>query len=473
MGLRLVPRAALSALLAGAVGGCMLDSGNPPPAPPLPAAIENTAPGGAPIWPAADWWTRFNVGELDALIEAAQAANPDLGAATARVRQADAQVRVVGGNLIPQLDLSADATRSRAARAPGSTTTPRVRTNLGASLSASYEIDFWGRNLSQVRAAEATAEAVRFERQTIALTVVTGVANAYFQITAFRERLRIARDNLANAERVLAAIQARVQVGTATALDLAQQQGIVAQQRANIPPLEQQLRQTANALAILAGRLPEGFATRPAPIERIAIPAVAPGLPSDLLLRRPDVQALEAQLAAADADISAARAAFFPSIVLTGQAGLQTAALASLFTPGAGFFSLGVNILQPLLQIFTLRAALDQNRARYAELLENYRGIVLLAFGDVEDSLIAVQQTAETERRQQEVVAVAQRAYQIAQARLREGTVDIVTVLTTQQTLFQALDARVQARLARLLAAVSLYKALGGGWTNPAPRPRR
>ncbi len=459
------------ALTVALLAGCSLASNNPPVTAPVPAAFETSAPAAAALWPARDWWTAFQVPELDALIGAAEQANPDLGAAAARVAQADAQVRIAGNTLIPSLDLGGDVTRSRPSEATsssGSTRSIGARTTYSTSLSASYEIDFWGKNRAQLSSAEASALAARFDRQTVALSVVSSLANSFFQIVALQERLTIAQGNLANAEQVLRAIRARLEVGTATALDLAQQESVVAQQRAVIPNLRQQLRQTVNAVAILLGRPPEGFTVAGGSLMGLTIPAVAPGLPSELLTRRPDVQLAEAQLAAADADVVAARASLFPSVQLTGQGGFQSAALGMLLTPGAGFFSLGAGLMQPLLGLFSLQADLDRNRARYIELLEGYRKAVISSFADVENALVAVEQTAESERLQQDVVTVAERAYLIAQARLREGTVDIITVLNTQQTLFQALDARAQARLARLQAAVGLYRALGGGWTAAA-----
>jgi NodT family efflux transporter outer membrane factor (OMF) lipoprotein len=467
------PRAIRAGFLAGTVGlglsGCTLDSGNPPLSPPLPQAFEAPAPAGAPVWPAPEWWSGFNSRELNALVADAQRANPDLGAAAARVAQADAQVRIAGATLIPIIDLTADVSRSRSAQLGGN----RSRTSYNTTLSASYEIDFWGRNRAQLQSAQAIALASRFDQQTVAISILASVANSYFLIVGLQDRLRIAQENVASAEQVLAAIRARLAVGTATALSVAQQESIVAQQRAVIPALQQQLRQTANAVAILTGRLPEGFAVRGGSFDDLSIPPVAPGLPPELLTRRPDVQSAEAQLAAANADIVAARAAFFPRVTLGLDAGFQSQALASIFGPGGSLYSVGIGAAQPLLQIYGLQGTLDQRRGQYAELLENYRKSVISAFGDVENALVATQQTAESVRLQGEVVDVARRAYVISQAQLRAGTVDIINVLTTQQTLFQALDAQAQARLARLQAAVGLFQAMGGGWTasSMAARP--
>jgi outer membrane protein TolC len=191
---------------------------------------------------------------------------------------------------------------------------------------------------------------------------------------------------------------------------------------------------------------------------------VTPGLPSDLLTQRPDIREAESNLAAANANVYAARAAFLPSIQLTGQDGFQSAVFHSLFNPQAAFFSLAAGLTQPIFDGGTLLGNLEQQKGRREELLQNYRKAVISGFADVDSALVAVKQQAEFERLQSQVVAASRRAFNIAETRLREGTVDLVTVLQTQQTLFQAVDALVQARLARLQAIVSLYQALGGGW---------
>jgi len=199
-------------------------------------------------------------------------------------------------------------------------------------------------------------------------------------------------------------------------------------------------------------------------MQRLALPRVTPGLPSDLLTQRPDIREAELNLAAANANVYAARAAFLPSIQLTGQDGFTSAILRSLFRPEAAFFSIAAGLTQPIFDGGNLLGNLEQRKGRQEELLQNYRKAVISAFADVDNALVAVQQQAEFERLQRQVVEASRRAFNIAETRLREGTVDLVTVLTSQQTLFQAQDALAQARLGRLQAIVSLYQALGGGW---------
>jgi NodT family efflux transporter outer membrane factor (OMF) lipoprotein len=338
---------------------------------------------------------------------------------------------------------------------------------LSASLSASYEIDFWGKNRATRRAAEETAVATRFDREVVALTTVTSVANSYFQVLAAYDRLRIARENLAAATRVFNLIKQRTDVGTASALDVTQQESLVNIQRASIPPLEQALRQTMAVLAVLVGRPPEAVNIRGGSMNRIAVPPVTPGLPSDLIAQRPDIREAEALLASANANVYAARAAFLPSIQLTAEGGYQSAVLKALLRPESAFFNLAAGLTQPLLDGARLQGQLDFQKGRQDELLQLYRKAIVNGFADVDQALIAVQQTARREQLQREVVSSSRKAFEISETRLREGTIDLVTLLNTQQTLFQAQDTLAQARLDRLQAVVALFQALGGGWQKP------
>ncbi len=422
--------------------------------------VEPIAP-----WPSLTWWQDFRSAPLDALMSQAERANFDIGAAMARVRQADAQAKIAGANLLPSVQASGGETRNR-----NNTTTPRsggspkgVET-LSGILSASYELDFWGKYADAAEAAEATARASRFDQQTTALTVQATVADTYFTVSALSDRLNVAQGNLDIALHTLDAIQARVAAGTAAALDLAQQESVVAEQRAAIPPLTQQLRQNVNALAILVGRLPEDLSTASDGLTAISLPAVAAGLPSGLLTRRPDVQFAEAQLVAANANIKEAKASLFPDIQLTVQGGLQSAALASALNPSSGLYSLAASVTQPIFAGGALEAGIELEQARYDELVQTYQKAVISAFGDVENALVAVEMNGQQEAAQQIAVETAQRAYDIAQAQMFGGTIDIVTLLNTQRTLFQAQDSLVQVKLAHAQAVVGLFRALGGGW---------
>ncbi|HTS39747.1 MAG TPA: efflux transporter outer membrane subunit [Xanthobacteraceae bacterium] len=453
------------------LGGCIVGVEKPDAALDVPNKFTASVGNADAALPKPDWWRGFRSQQLTDLIEESLTSNFDIAAAIARITQADAQARIAGAPLLPTATLNPTVTRSRASQGTSSiplTTSPSSeRTIYTASGSASYTIDFWGQNRAALVAAQSAASASRFDREVVALTTVVAVATAYFEVVAAEDRLRVARENLAAALRVLKVIQDRLAVGTASALDIAQQQSVVDTQRAAIPPLVQTLRQNEATLALLIGHPPERVLVRTASMRTIAIPAVTPGMPSDLLTQRPDIREAEAQLASANANVESARAAFFPSISLTGQGGYQSAAFLALMRPETAFFSLTAGLTQPLLDGGLLQGQYDLTRGKQDEALQNYRKAVINGFTDVEKALIAVQQTAERERLQREVVRSSRRAFEIAEQRLREGTVDLVTLLQTQQTLFQALDTLVQARLDRLLAVISLYQALGGGW-HPA-----
>lgn len=455
-GARAVAVLALGPLLSG----CLLTVD----APPVPVVdtppVYRAAPSAAKAaLPQQDWWRGFRSGELTKLVERAQLANLDIAAAVARIEQADAQTRISGAPLLPSLEFDGGAQRSRA----GGVESNRI----SAVLNASYEIDLWGKNRAALRSAEFAAIASRFDREVIVLSTVSTVINTYFQVLASQDRLRIARDNVRAATRILDVFQQRLNVGTSTGLDLAQQQSLVAQVRASIPPLEQQVRQNIVTLAVLLGEPPARLTVRGGSLSSVAAQRVTPGLPSDLLLQRPDIREAEAQLLAANANVESARAALFPTIALTGQGGFVSAALNTLIVPQSAIYTLAAGVTQPIFDGFRLMSQLDLQKGRRTELLNLYRKAIISGFGDVERALIAVQTLAEQERLQGEAVATARRAYELSDTQLRAGTIDITTVLNTQRTLFSEQDSLVVVRLTRMQAIVSLFQALGGGWVLP------
>jgi outer membrane protein, multidrug efflux system len=443
----------------------------------IPKAYRATPETAAVAWPSADWWRGFHSPDLNTLIEEAQAYNFDIAAAVARVRQADAQVRIAGAPLLPNLDGNASASWQHEGFNSGATrvsSTGLLSSNASfdfhsysTGLSASYELDFWGRNRASRQSAVASAVFSRFDQQTVALTVVTNVANTWFTALSLADRLAVARGNLEDAEHTLAVIRGRFDAGTANQLDIAQQEALVAGERALIPNFVSQLEQEIIALGILTGEPPERITVQPGTLTALDLPLVASGLPSELLARRPDVASAEAQLVAQNFNITVARAAFFPTIQLTASAGYQAAALNRLVTPGGVLAALTEGLTLPIFDGGTLRGQLDLAKGRYDELLADYRKSVVQAFTDVDTALTAWRYATEQERLQRIAVETARRAADIARAQMGAGTVDITTVLTAEQTLFSDEDTLVQVRLARAQALLNLYKALGGGWVEP------
>jgi NodT family efflux transporter outer membrane factor (OMF) lipoprotein len=452
--------------MAACTAGCVLTQDVPDPALDIPDGYKAARLTSPDTPPTLDWWRAFRSAELTDLMQEAQKVNLDIAAAVARFMQADAQARIAGAALLPSLSGSGSETYSRTsgASASGLSNGGREVVNYSASLSASYQLDFWGQNRDAAQAAEETAIANRFDRDVVALTTLSAVANAYFQVLASQDRLRTAEHNIASATRVLEAIKQRFKAGTGTDLDVAQQEAVLGNQKATVPPLRQTLAQNTFALATLVARPPESVRITGGSLNAISSPRVTPGLPSELLTQRPDIRRQEAQLASATANVGSARAQFFPSIQLTGQGGYQSSALVSLFQPHAAFFSVVGSLTQPIFDGGKILGNFEFNKARQDELLQTYRKTVVSAFADVDNALVSIKETTAKLRVQRQVVASSRRAFQLSEQQLQAGTADIVTVLNTQVTLFQAEDALWQAELARLLAIVSLYQALGGGW---------
>ena len=434
----------------------------------VPAAWVQPIEADAPVWPDPAWWTKFGSDELNRLIAEARQSNLDLSAAASRLLQAKADKQIAFAPLLPFVDGGASA---QTFGGNSSTNTNSSRSNgrnqsYSLDVSASYEIDFWGKNRAGFAAARANYRASKYDEGVVALTVTSDVATTYFQVLSLRERLAIAKENLAIAERVLGVVESRVRNGVATPLDLAQQRGAVAQQQAQIPALTQQEFVARAALALLLARPPEGFALAGQSLDKLDAPTVAPGLPSELLARRPDIRRDEASLAAADANIRVARAQFFPSISLTGSGGLESAALSGLFG-GAGLAtSAAASLAQPLFEGGQITGQFHRAVAQREELVSSYRKTVLTAFSDVETALGAHTTLAEQEHLGAVQVDEARRALGIAETQYRAGATDLLALLDTQRTFYAAQDGLSQTRLARLQAVVSLYRALGGGWSE-------
>ncbi len=452
------------------------------PAPDVPGDWRTLPASTQPVWPNQTWWEGFNSPDLNQLITEAEASNFSIAAAVARIRQADAQLRIAGAPLLPSVGATADASWQRVKRSSfsfnsngtvisgGGSPYSDVRA-YSAGLNAAYEFDFWGHNQALQQAAADTALFSRFDRDTVALGIVTSVAGTWFNALGANDRVQVAESNLATSEQVLAAFRARVEAGTATALDVSQQAALVTGIRATLPGLRSQRDQAVIGLGILIGQPPVAVTAKPGTLDKLSLPPLAPGLPVDLLARRPDVAAAEAQLAAAGANVAAARAAFFPTVQLSLSGTFQSAAIGSLFGPGAALASLAGSVAQPIFDAGNLRGQLEQAKGRQDELLADYRNAILQAFTDVDNALTAYQYATEQERLQLQAVDTARRSADIARAQQIAGTVDILTVLNLQTTLFNAQDTLAQVRLTRFQALLSLYKAMGGGWANADTTP--
>jgi len=424
----------------------------------------------APIWPEANWWVNFKADELPALMTTAQKENLDLAAAAARVLQAEAQDGVAFSNLLPTVNLQGNANRQRTSA--GSTSSnglgglSRTFNSFGAGVAASYQADFWGLYRDKLYQARENLRVARYAESVVGLTVASSVAQQYFTVLATRERIVIARQNIDAAKRILTVVQAKVTNGVSSNLDLAQEQSLVATQEARLPGLIEQEREARYALAILLGRAPEGFDVNAQNLNGVVSPSVQAGMPSELLLRRPDVAEAEANLFAAHANVDAARAAFFPVVNLTAGRNYASSFADTLFSPSSIAWSIGASLVQTIFDGGRLKAQDDLALAQQQEQIATYRKTVFTALSNVETALGQVSANNDQLVALTEEVRASTEAFRISELQYREGTIDILSLLQAQQSLFNAQDTLVQTKLARLDANVSLYMALGGGWSQ-------
>lgn len=424
----------------------------------------------APARTSAAFWSGFRSTELADLEKRAIDSNQDIAAAFAAVAQARANVIGTGTALLPTGNLQRTVTDYRNSANAGGYPIPElpIQHLEGATLNAAWEIDFWGKNAALLHSAQHQREASSFNLAAVRLSVAASTANAYVTILSLHDRIATARQNEKLARRILDGIRRLVEAGAATELDVAQQEAVVLQQQVSVLQLTQSLGQQEVALAVLVGSTPGQPVVSARTLERLDVPAIARGVPSDLLRRRPDVRQAEENLLAAAANEDSARAALLPSLQITWQKGFQALGSAALFSPEAGVFTLTGQITQPLFDAPRLAAALKVDEARKEQLIANYRQAVTSSLADVESAEIALANTTRQVAVGRRAVEVTNRAYVLAGEQLAAGRVDVTTVLSTQRNYFDAVSSLQQMRLARFGAAIGLYKALGGGWSEDA-----
>ncbi len=424
---------------------------------------QSPAPAAAAL--TSEWFRGFGSEELDELIASAAHSNWEVQAADARVRQADARARAAGAALLPEVNAGANGVFYAGHSSSGTAT----ETDYAGLLSASYEIDFWGKNRAARLSAGAQREASESDRAVLALTTVTGVANTYFQVVALRERLELARQTLQNTKQLLGIVAARRAANLSNPVEVAQQRALVAAAQIHVREVEQQAAGQEAALATLVGRMPGTLSVSAVHLSDFQVPQVAAGLPAELLVRRPDIFSAEASLRSAHADLLQARAAFLPTVTLTGNTGLQNPAVNAAVTTLTGLgptLNVGASLVQSIFNGGRLRAARDAARGKEEEMLAQYQGAVLAALWDVQTALSAIEHLNNQEEAQKQNVAENERALSGAQARYRAGSGDFLAVIDAQRTLLAAREQWNQFQLDRLVATVGLCKALGGGWVQ-------
>jgi multidrug efflux system outer membrane protein len=408
-----------------------------------------------------DWWRAFDSAQLTQLVEGAQQKNPDVVIAAERVRQAELQMKIANASLFPSLGLSASTGESKRKSDGGDWSASSGSSTAG--LSASYEIDLWGGEMANRHASKAGYKATVFSNEATRLSISAGVATAWFNYLALQERIATTQKNIEIAERIQKIVDSLYRNGLANAADVAVQRTNLLSQQNALLPLQLQLDQTRAAIALLQGQIPQGYQLASEKIIDLKIPTITAGVPSDVITRRPDVASAEAQLQASSANVYAARTALLPSFQLSGNMGKSASELFSLnpATQSAGW---SLSLAQSLFASGRYVNQVRISESRRVELLEQYRKVILTALQEVDDALNRVSITQQQEANQQNIVEQAERSLRLNEVRYREGGIDLQGLLDSQRSLFQAQDSLAQQRLARLKAAVDLYKALGGGW---------
>ena len=444
------------------------------PLPTTAQAIGQKAPDIKPPVPETDrlprpkqnWWTEFNNSELDGLIETALVNNYDLRVAVARIEQAENQARIADSARLPSIEFFSGIEAKGPALGVGTATSRQDWRSRGIyqfGLRANYEIDLWGRRGYEARSALELARASVFNREVVALTLIAETTTAYFRYLSLTERIAIAEKSRRLAQDVAQAIGQRLQRGDASKIDQQQQQVAIALIDNNLANLRLEKERTLNRLAVYLGKPPGTIHISGDSLQNIRLPQVTPGLPSELLCRRPDVRRAEAQLAAASANVGAARANLLPSVALTGQFGQGSFNLTELLSPQSILYSLAGNLVANVFDGDRKENQLVQARANNRELLEQYANTVLAALRDVEDSLTGIRMTASQQQALAEALSRNSKLLEMSHEVYRLGALDLISLLDLQRNVYLAQDAEARARFEQVRSAIDLFKALGGG----------
>ncbi|MEP6943309.1 MAG: efflux transporter outer membrane subunit [Betaproteobacteria bacterium] len=454
----------LTMLFAAALAGCTTTPIAPPPLDlPKTGAYD----------PALErWWTAFNDPVLTALIDEALAQNLDLAAAITRVDQARAQYKIVQFAQYPDVNVGANAARSRQSTVgnivlpPG---TPAIANDFRVGLNASYELDLWGKYRTATAAAQNDLLATQYARETVRTVVAAEVARAYFRLLASDAQLSVLNDTLRIRTETVSLQQDRFDAGVIGEFDLATAQAERAAVASDVAVAVRLVSENQSALAVLLGRSPREvfepkFDRDLRMVWLVTVPTLPPELPSDMLSRRPDIRDAELRLAAANQRIDVARADYFPSISLTGAFGSESGVLKSLFSGPAMIWSIGAGLIQPLVGLALVTDNVELKTAQRDETVVFYRQTVQAAFRDAHDALTANQTTRDALAAQTERKDFLQKSLELADLRYRAGYSAYIEVLDVQRQLLQAQSLQIVAARNVRLAVVDVAKALGGGW---------
>lgn len=475
-----------SALAALWLAGCTVGPNYSRPAASVPPAYaEPHRAEGRTDAELASWWSTFGDPKLDELVSRAVAQNLDVETAAARIREARAQERVAGAAAAPAVDATGSVTRQRISEhaipvppgsgggggGGGSFGLPGSEfTNWRAGFDASWEIDLFGKTRRSVEAAQARTGAAIWNLRDVQVSIAAEAASAYLRLRTLQQEIAVAEAEVERQQRAAQIVRARVRGGLVTGQDLEQQNSSLNAAKAAIPPLQAEANAQIHKIGVLTGNSPEALiadlsaagAGSPAP------PQVPPGLPSDLLRRRPDIRAAERSLAAATADIGVATADLYPRFSLSAAPALVSTALATLLQWGSRSFTAGVSVDWPIFNGGRTRATIDVTNTRQEQALIAYRKTILTALQDVEDALSAVDNDRRQEASLGQALGNAARAEDIARTRYRGGLVSYSDVLQAQANRIALEKQVVETKGALARDTVALYKALGGGWPDLA-----
>lgn len=446
-----------------ALGGCSLVPSYKEPELPLAPAWDAAQNGAAQAASGGQWWEEFHSAELNELIARGLNQNFSLKAALSRIDEARSVAQVAGAAQYPLLSLGGNYQKNNSS-------TPKTS---DVFADASYEIDFWGKNRAAADSSQALAHATVFDAQTLRMTLGANIATTYFQVLSLQDRLQLAQSIADDARQVLDLVDYQASQGSVSNLEVAQQRNALQTFQAAMPPLRQQRDMALYQLAVLIGVPPQGFKLKESGLQNLGVPAPASGLPMGLLRQRPDIRAAEARLHSANFDVGVARAAYFPSLTLDLQKGIDT-------LTGSGIWGLVGTLAQPVFAGGQLDGQLHYDQAHVRELADSYRESVIEALQDVETQLSATRELDQAFSLNQAAVISAREAASLAQVRYRLGSTDFQTLLIVERTQYQAEDTLLQIRLQHLQAAVGLFRAVGGDFaatniadtaaaTTPAP----
>lgn len=420
----------------------------------VPQQWQATSVTGSSVATKEQWWHDFNDSILSELIERALLTNNDLAAATIKVKRAQLSSRLIDTNLTPAFSATASSSLNRDLGDHRETKTS------GATISASYELDLWGKLASARDAGRWEAEATEFDRRSTALTLVGTVATNYWTIAYLNERISTVEASIVNAERILELVEVKYQAGAVSALDKVQARQTIASQKAQLTQLQQQRVEARNALAILFDQAPENTLPELQRLPSGSLPAVAAGLPASILAQRPDLQATERRLKKYLASIDNTRASYYPSFTLTGSLGTSSTSLVDVIRNP--YAVLGAGLSLPFIQWNTMKLNLEIARTDYEEAVVNFRQTLYSALSDVENALSARTHYAEEVKQREASLALSEKAEELAEIRYRAGATELLPWLDAQESRREAETALAAVRLAQLKTSMTIFQALGG-----------